>query len=82
MTSRPTFRSSGKRAIAHLPLGSEPLGGRDTEERTHRFVTFRRARRPRTAAGPDERPDCATSASWPAAMTPSCDNHRLVRRFR
>jgi hypothetical protein len=53
MTDRDRAVSSGPENNA-LQL---TLGGRDTEERMHRFVTFHRGRRPRTAAGPGERPE-------------------------
>ena len=58
------------------------LGGRDTEQRMHRFATFIEGAAPGPPLGPMSDPNCVTSASWPAAVILSCDNHRLVRRFR
>lgn len=50
----------------------------------HRFVTFIGGAAPGAPLGPMSDPHCVTgtSASWPAAVILSCDNHRLVRRFR
>ena len=71
------------------------LGGRDTEERMHRFLTFTGGHRARTADGHDERPKLRNtwyrvrsqdwvSLSWRSMATAvilSWENHRLVRRF-
>jgi hypothetical protein len=70
------------------------LGGRDTEERRHRFVTLIGGRPPRTGDGRDERPELRKlgiafnvglgvaflALRWPPRDF-VCDNQRLVRRF-